>query len=48
MLLRVSVDGVGTLKMANCRFSLLGMSFFPPPGTFMAATYLRDGQVFSP
>ena len=41
MLLMAAVDGRGTLKMANWRFSLLGMSFLPPPGTFMAATYLQ-------
>ena len=28
--------------MANWRFSLLGMSFLPPPGMFMAAKYLQQ------
>lgn len=34
-------EGSGTLKMANCLFSLLGMSFLPPPGVFMHAIYLH-------
>jgi hypothetical protein len=35
-----ALEASGTLKMANCRFRRLGMSFLPPPGTFMHATYL--------
>ena len=36
MLLIAAVDGSGTLKMQKCLFSLFGMSFFPPPGWFIA------------
>ena len=48
MLLMAAVDGSGTLKMANWRLSRLGMSFLPPPGWFMAATYLRRVQHSQP
>ena len=30
-------DGKVQLKMENCRFSLSGMSFLPPPGWIIAA-----------
>ena len=42
MLLMAATDGSGTLKIANWRFSLLGMSFLPPPGMFMPAKYLQQ------
>ena len=42
MLLMAATEGRGTLKIANWRFSLFGMSFLPPPGMFMAAKYLQQ------
>ena len=39
-MLMAAAEGWGTLKIANWRLRRLGMSFLPPPGTFMAATYL--------
>ena len=41
MLLMAATEGRGTLKMANWRLSLFGMSFLPPPGMFIAAKYLH-------
>jgi hypothetical protein len=38
MPLMAATLGSGTLKSANWRLRRLGMSFLPPPGTFMAAT----------
>jgi hypothetical protein len=39
MLLIAAVLGNGTLNVQNWRFSRLGMSFLPPPGSFIAAMY---------
>ena len=45
MWLMAALEGSGTLKMANWRFRRLGMSFLPPPGVFMHATYLQRKQL---
>lgn len=44
MLVMAALEGSGTLKMANWRLRRLGISFLPPPGTFMQATYLHTAN----
>mmetsp|Transcript_9300 Transcript_9300/g.39098 ORF Transcript_9300/g.39098 Transcript_9300/m.39098 type:complete len:288 (+) Transcript_9300:5994-6857(+) len=46
MLLIAATDGSGTLKTQKCRFRRLGMSFFPPPGVFIAARYWQSTIIF--
>mmetsp|Transcript_8304 Transcript_8304/g.37849 ORF Transcript_8304/g.37849 Transcript_8304/m.37849 type:complete len:212 (-) Transcript_8304:1664-2299(-) len=46
MLLMAATDGRGTLKMQKCLFKRLGISFFPPPGVFIAARYCTSTIIF--
>ena len=45
-MLMAATDGRGTLKMQKCLFKRLGISFFPPPGVFIAARYCTSTIIF--